>query len=219
MRRARGFTVIELAVTLAIITILAAVAWSLSEAGLRNANLSSGSYDLALRLSGLRATAMSEGTDYVFVLVDAPSNNGTTCNASPAQCVTVWILKSPNSSWSLSSFNPGTPGANANVVDFVTMPRGVHFELGAATPPPVPFNSVPVFDAQMRASCGGRTCIAIRFGATGLVSGEKASAGATPNSVGAAFVLGTDLNALTRAADRRGVMVSFPTAIVRSYAY
>lgn len=218
MRRARGFTLIEMVIVLAVVGILAAVGAVAMRYGSRNANLSSATYDLVVRLGGLRATAMSEGKDYLVVFADAPSSDGTKCGFfAPSKCARYVVLANPTAAWTLASFNPASPAANAEIVRTENLPRGVHLDLGSTFTAPAPFSALAVHDSDLKVSCGSsQTCFALRF--TRLGSVEPEYAGATkPAKVGFGFVLGTDLSG--GGGDRRGVAVAFPSGIVKTVTF
>ncbi len=216
--RTSGYTLIELVIGIAIVAGLAAIAVGYQRSGLADANLSSAANDLALQLAGLRSTAMREGKDYLMVVVDAPGGDGSGCDGKSSRCATVWTLTDPTSTWSIGSFNPTTPGTNASVVDYTTMPRGVSFDLASTAAPPAPFGAVAPFDADLRASCNGRTCLAVRFTSLGEVQ-PVFSRSTSNRPKGATLALASQLTAAAPGNERRLVFVSFPTAIVRNVVY
>jgi prepilin-type N-terminal cleavage/methylation domain-containing protein len=218
MRRARGFTLIEMVIVLAVVGILATIAAVMIRYGSRNANLSSATYDFVMRLGGLRATAMSEGKDYLVVFADAPSSDATNCGLFASdRCARYFVLANPTAAWSLASFNPATPATNAEIVRTETFPKGVHLDLASTFTAPAPFSALAVHDSDLKAACGSsQTCFAIRF--TRLGSVEPEYAGTTrPAKVGYGFVLGTDLSG--GGGDRRGVAVAFPSGIVKTVTF
>lgn len=217
--RPHGLTLIEIAIVLAIIAILTAAAFWVPRYSMRNASISSAAWDMSIRLGGLRSSAMAEGQDYLFVVVDAPGNDGTGCDVySQGSCAAYFILSNPGAAWSLATFNPGAPGANAQFVDSRTLPRGARLETALAAAPPAPFDNVAISgpaDTALVGTCGGRSCMAVRFAQSGTARPEYATPGAA--RPGWSFVLGSDLP--QGVAERKGIVVGFPTGIVKTFPY
>jgi prepilin-type N-terminal cleavage/methylation domain-containing protein len=217
MRRPRGFTLIEMAVTVAVVAIVAAAAVIGMRAARRNAEIGSASFDLVLQLQGLRTRALAEQQDHLAVI---HGGDGGGCHAlRQAGCVRVFVLVGPTNAWTLQAFRPANPGQNATeLFDTVVLPRGVLLDPAAAMDGRPPFENVDTWDAELTADCGGARCAAFRFGADGTVRGE-APDGASLDKAGHIVALATDLQGETAAAERRAVLVSFPTGIVKSYTY
>lgn len=215
MRRARGFTLIEMAITVAVVAIVAAAAVIGMRAARRNAEIGSASFDLVLQLQGLRTRALAEQQDHLAVI---HGGDGGACHAlRQAGCVRLFFLAGPAEPWILQSFRPATPNAD-ELLDTVVLPRGVVLDTTAAMAGRAPFGNVLTWDAELTADCGGARCAAFRFGADGTVRGE-APDGTSLDKAGHIVALATDLQGETAAAERRAVLVSFPTGIVKSYTY
>lgn len=218
MKRSRGFTLLELVVTVAILGALMTAAVVSFRSAQRNANISAAAFDLVLKLQGYRTRAMNEQRD---LLVVVNGGDGGACELlRQSGCVHVFTLGAPQPAWTLGTFSPASPGANvAEVVETVTMPKGMLIDAGAAgMPGKVPFTRVLAWDPDLTAVCGGATCAAIRFQANGSVRGEKPD-GTVVAKPGHVIALTTDLRAQTLGAERRAVLVSFPAGIVKSYTY
>jgi prepilin-type N-terminal cleavage/methylation domain-containing protein len=219
MRASRGFTLLEMMVTVGIIAILATIAVPTMRAARRNATVQSTAFEVALRIDGLRARAMRDQQDLVAILVDAPGNNPAGCRSGnlEANCVCYYLL-APQDGFTLNAFSTETPTVNALHVEHDVLGHGLKFYLpaaGRAAPPP--FNTVSAFDGELVGSCNGRQCVAIRFRSDGEVSPEYPT-GATGNpKLGLAFVFGSDVDAESAGSDQRGVVVTFPTGLVRAY--
>jgi prepilin-type N-terminal cleavage/methylation domain-containing protein len=220
MRRKTGFTLIELMIVLAVVAVLAALSTSWVRAANRNASVSATASDLAIVLAGMRSYAMSEGQDYLLVVVDAPGSDARACGWwDTSHCAKYFVLASPKPTWTIGGFNPDSPGTEANVVRSEVMPRGIHLDALATYAPPAPFDTVVVNDPDLTATCvGGSKCFAVRFTLRGEAAPVYASGGTTPK-IGYAFVLGTDLNVETKGAYRTGLLVSFPGGIVKTTAF
>jgi prepilin-type N-terminal cleavage/methylation domain-containing protein len=208
VRDTRGFTLIELAVTIAILGILAAAAYGLSRSSYRNANLSSTVFEMSSLLSGLKASAISEQQDYLFVVVDA--SDADHCNALGTGCGQYLVLSAPTSSFSLASFNPSSV-SNATFVDRGYFPRGVSLYTPSGAPP-APFGAVTYFPTDLTKSGPPKT-FAIRFVRDGTVTGEPSGSATGPWP---GFAFGLTGNVV--APDRKAVVVAFPSGVARTYS-
>lgn len=210
MRRPFGYTLLELAVTLAVIAILATVAYSTSRAAFWNANLGSTAFEMVARLSSLKASAITEQEDYLFVVVDAP--DALACNVLGTGCGKYYVLKAPTPSYTLAS-----PTSNATLVEEGAFPRAVALYTPSASPPP-PFTLIPYYSSELTSS--GAKRFAIRFARDGSVTGVPAG-GATGPWTGYAFALGPVADPskpLGPAADRKGIVVAFPSGVTRTFS-
>lgn len=219
MRSQRGFTLIEVAVTVALAAIVAALAITTVTAARRNASVGSTAWELATRFKGLRGRALGDQRDLVFVAVDAQGNDARGCGAlAPARCAR-WFLLAPEDGWSFASFDPASPATDAEIVDSEQLPRGIRLHLGAVDRPgPVPFDSARVLDSALTRACGadGALCVAFRYSRNGEVRAEPPTTDPV-TAAGVAIPLGSDLVGEHRGADARAVLVGFPSGIVRSY--
>jgi len=219
MKRDRGFTLIEAAVVMAIIAILAVVAGSGLRAARGNATVGSTAFDLVLRLQGLRQQALIEQKRLVAVLVNPEGGTSTACGVlNPTKCLRLYVLSEPTAAWTLGTFDPSSPGANASVRDNDALATGIALDVDAAgTAAAAPFTEVRQLAGAVTASCSGeRTCVAIQFDPTGEVRPEYVGSD-RPSLQGIAFGLKSDVAG--PGADRQAVLVSFPTGIVKSFSY
>lgn len=217
MSSRRGFTLIELVVVSAVVLILAYASYSSFRAARRNASVSSASWEVALRLQGLRAQALAEQRDLLAVVVDAPANDASDCRfTNEAGCARVFVLAEPDG-WTLDGFDPASPGNKATFVDSFSLPPNVRFHLPATGDHPgAPFDNVAVLDGDLTDTCpGDRRCFAIRFGRRGVVAGEFAGTTTPVLKPGYAIAFGSEMTEQTGAAEKKGFLVSFPTGIVR----
>ena len=215
MRRRRGFTLIEMAVVVAIIAVLAAAGIGIMRAAQRNANLGSATFEFAQRLRGLRFTAMRENQDYVFVFANAVSADA--CRFGNDQCARWWILQAP-STWGITGFDPSNlSNGGAAYVDTGAMPNGVSLDAGLAFVAPAPFTGVTLADTDLTTTCASRACFAIRFTGNGQVLPVRVDPTNTTAKGGYAFAFTSTLANETRGAEARVVLVSFPTGLVKVF--
>jgi prepilin-type N-terminal cleavage/methylation domain-containing protein len=223
MRRQRGFTLIEVAIVIALIAIVTGMAIVGLRAARRNASVGAESFELVLKLQGLKTKALAEQRDHLAVLV---AGDGGACRMLRSEgCVRLFVLAAPTAAWTLDGFDPASPGAELDpdageVVDRIVLPTGVN--LHDATPDGMvgkpPFDNVWAWDAELDGTCDGLHCVAFRFGTDGEVRGETRD-GTVLRKAGNIVALATDLEGQTGAAERRAVLVSFPSGIVKSYTY
>ncbi len=223
-RDTRGFTLLEMMIVVAIVGVLAALGYGLARAATRNVYLAQAASELALRATGLRSVALGDGKDYLLVVVDAPGNDASGCTwLNTSGCARYFVLYSPQAGWSLNAFDPATPGAAASVADIFYLPRGARFYVaGSYASPPPPFANVTAFDARFYGTCaGGRSqkCLAIHYSMSGRVYAEQPAGGSPPTAPGLAFVLASDAELEGNGGDHRGVLVGFPTGVVKTWAY
>jgi len=204
----------------AIIGVLAVLAYSVAKAQQRNVYLHQAAGELQLRVSGLRSKALSEGQDYLLVVVDAPGNDASQCSwSNSAACARYFILYAPQATWTLGGFNPATPGALASVSEMDYLPRGARFYTASSYhAPPSPFDGVTVFASSVYGSCAnGANCFALRFMTNGSVRAELPGGGNQPT--GFAFVLASDAELEGAGGDHRGIVVGFPSGVVKTWSY
>ena len=217
MTSKRAFSLIELMVVVAII----GVATVMTVAGFRamasNSDLSGAVLELQARLLGLKAKALSEQRDHVLVLVDG---DGTGCRLYNAPgCVRYFIVAGPDAAaWSLNTFDPKKPGLNTEgLVDDGRFEKVLFFPPPAPRFGPPPFGTVRTFDPDYQGACGAAACVAFRFRANGEVYGEQPAP--VPQKNGNTLVFATVLEGQAAAADRRAVLVAFPSGIVKTFAF
>jgi prepilin-type N-terminal cleavage/methylation domain-containing protein len=214
MKTERGFTLIEAAIVLAIIAVLAAITVGGARAARRNAGTAGSALNLVATLQGQRTLALLEQRDRVVVVTDASNPAGCSW-ANDAACAHVWIL-APSAAWALTDVGSG-PSTNATVLDSYSLGTGVRLDAATQASGPAPFAAVKSFEAETTGTCGSATCVAVRFGANGQVS--PVFTGATSLKIGWSLVLGSDLQGVIRVAERYQIIVGVPTGVVKYLAF
>lgn len=217
--RARGFTLIEMAVTILVIGIAAAMTIPVMRAAVKNATVVGVGFDLKIKLEQLRARAMRDQRELVAVIVDARENEPRNCAGD--DCASFYVLH-PLAGFQLNAFDPAEAIEDAEHVDHERLGNGIKLYLPASgRAAPTPFTNVLLFDGPGEAllgNCGGhRRCVGFRFLADGSVQPEPPTGGAVPSRLGLAFAIGSDIDEQSSASAQRGVLVAFPSGLVRVF--
>ncbi len=228
MRRQRGFTLIELAIVMLLVGVLASLAYAWNRAARRNAGVAATTAGLQMRIEQLQYQALAAQVDHVLVIADVPNNDASVCSSILSSgCARIYQLRSPAIAWRLQDFDVNAPGANVgSIVDDDRLGEGLNFYLaGAGAALPIPFNTYAatfkVFDTDLTATCpGNRKCVGFRFKADGSVLPEPPdpSLASSTAKTGHAFALGSELTGSYKGARQLGVLVSSPAGIVRTFA-
>jgi prepilin-type N-terminal cleavage/methylation domain-containing protein len=209
MDRQRGFTLIEVAVVIAIVGVIAAVGVGFWRSLGKNAAVGDASLEVAATLEGLRVTAMREGVPYGALVMDALNNDPATCMADRKDCMRICVLRDPDPTWTAATSNPTA----AVLGDCTVFTSGVRFRLTGANPPPAPFNTLVPNDPVLVPVVSGRRVLAVRFNTNGMVVPAVPAMGLAN---GVAVVLSSDA---ANAALSTGVVLSFPYGLVRTYSF
>lgn len=207
----RGFTLVEIAVAIAIVSVIAAMGVGFWRSMGKNAAVGDAALEVAAQLEGLRVTAMREGVAYGALVMDATGNDPATCMANRRDCMRICVVREPVAGWSAATVNPLLDALG----DCTIFTNGVTFRLAGAAAPPPPFNALVPNSLALVPVVAGRRVLALRYETNGIVTVLPTAAGA-PLANGVAVVLSTDA---VNAAASKGVVVSFPYGLVRTYSF
>jgi prepilin-type N-terminal cleavage/methylation domain-containing protein len=191
MRRAgRGFTLIEAAVTVAIISIVAALTYSSLERYRPRADLANAAAELQSLVHQARQAALASGVP-VFVLVfpDLDTGGGARGRVVVYQDGDFSFLQTP-ATVDFDAYDPTAlpAGARSEVLSTLDLPRGVTFGpatgLGADATLPAPYAGVDVTKACSFCASGGDHRGAIQFDSRGRATFHDANGTALPDVVG-----------------------------------
>lgn len=224
MKRRSGFTLIEAAIVMAVVGLLAAVAAAALNRARQNSSAGATAYEISLRLQGLKTRALQEQKDYAAVFINPTGDDAAGCRGgSLASCARLMVLAAPPATWTLGGFDSKAPGLVVD--DHVWFDREIVLDAASAgVAAGAPFGTITQLPSSMQASCSagstsGLKCFAIRFGADGTVS--PIYPGAAPPSAPTGISLGITSDATGKflRSHRRAVLITFPTGIVKTYPY
>lgn len=180
-RRARGFTLLEAAIVIAIIGILAAISGSLLSLRKPRANLANAMAEVQALLYSARQLAMAEGRDVaVMVFPDfANPTRGVGRLVVYEDRVGDFFTGGANGGVAFTTYQPGAlragsfGGATSTVVDTMDLPRGIVVSAttgyGSLTLP-APYTGIPVTTCCSFCGTGSNRRGAIRFDPRGQVT-------------------------------------------------
>jgi prepilin-type N-terminal cleavage/methylation domain-containing protein len=188
----RGFTLLEMAVAMAIFTVLAGISFAALGGMKKRASYSNATTELAMAVKRMRAEAMGRGVSTVFV-VDTVGKRW-------------WGLVAPDAGFDLATFSPTAPG---KVLVSGTLPSDVSF--GPTTNLPAlsaPFSAVPVtttatapaprYCSFCRATGANTGFGAVLFSSSGTAKFTLDSSSASASAIGHQFSIQGVSGALTR---------------------
>jgi prepilin-type N-terminal cleavage/methylation domain-containing protein len=185
----RGFTLLEIAIALAIVTILAALSFAALGAMKKRASYTNVTTEAAMAVRRMRAEALGRGVSTVFV-VDTMGGRW-------------WGLEAPAAGFTLADLDAFDPDAPGEVIASGTLPEDVKFGPTAHLPAlPAPFAGVPMTSSQAPTFTFCSFCRDTGsnkgFGGVVFSSNGTASFLGAPNAVGHQFSLRGTQDALTR---------------------
>ena len=212
-RRPRGFTLIELVIVIALMAIVTATAVVSLRAARRNAQVGGMSFELVLKLQGLKTKALAEQRDHLAG-VHAGDGGPAGCSRPTAASGSSSSPPRRTTGRSRGSLRPRRTRTStrppASWSRRFVFPKGTTLHGGAAgMAGKAPFTNVSTWDAALDGSCGGFRCVAFRFTRTGEVRGETPD-GTVLRKPGHIVALATDLEGQTHGAERRAILVSVP---------
>lgn len=220
MKRQTGFTLIEAAIVIAVLGILAVAASSTFVSARANASASATSYEVVHRLHGLKTRALAEQRDYVAVIINPPGDVSTGCRTGSLDtCARFVVVKDAPPGWTPLNFDPNGPTGGGTVDDIAQIDRGIVLDTGAiGQAAPAPFGTVTQLPDPMRFTCaGGQVCYAVRFSGSGDVTPIGTAEAAALSGVSFGFT--SDVEREKLRSERRAALITFPTGITRTYHY
>jgi prepilin-type N-terminal cleavage/methylation domain-containing protein len=215
-----GFTLIEAAIVMALLGLLAAGAASTFVWARSNASAGAAALEVLNRFHGLKTRALAEQRDYVAVLVNPLGDVSTGCRVGSADtCARFVVVKDVAPGWTPAGFDPSGAIDGGTVDDVVYVDWGIVLDTGAiGRAAPAPFLGIAQLPPSMRFEChGGVTCYAIRFSGSGEVTPIETAAGAA--LTGVAFGFTSDVAREKLHSERRAALITFPTGITQTYQY
>lgn len=157
-RPGRGFTLIEIAVTLAVVAILAGLAAVGMQRMKPRANLSSTAAQLTALLNGARQNALSTGRNTVVMIFPQFANPGGGTGRVVLYEDGAFNFFSASAAPNFSGYDPANPLASGtlDVLETLDLPREVTFGLGGLAAPTLtaPYNLITAGTCSFCAASG-----------------------------------------------------------------
>lgn len=210
----RGFTLIELALIVAVMAVIAALAIGTMNRTTPRTRLSGAMMELVARIEAAKHTAVVTSRDVHLVMIQGTDPAQCTEHAEDARCTRLFLIEDRPPRFDLATFDPANPTAQGDVVvgGVTAFGRQVRFGRPADYVNPTyvaPFRAIPALSggtSEMQRGCP--TCLNATRGMLTFTGDGRLR---LPDRTLAGTTL---LLTIGSAAETRGLVVTAPTGVV-----